>query len=198
MSFDVLSDASFVCSHKRSFADALKTFAAFIIVHGSIIPHGERNTPTTTIPTSTSSSSSFGNALPGYPERLHHSFIAGAVGGFLVWGQYSSVNYQIILYLMSRVLVAAVKRLVMMADPSHQQQQQQPSRLSRLVQSNMSYRLVATVVWGMVMVLFEESPQLLHPSLKSSMEEIYRFRLSSSTSSSSSSLNGHHKTSLTI
>lgn len=35
--------------------------------------------------------------------------VAGVVGGWLVWGQYSNVNYQITLYVLSRVVVASVK-----------------------------------------------------------------------------------------
>jgi hypothetical protein len=41
---------------------------------------------------------------PGYPERIYHSWIAGAIGGYFVWGRHSAVNHQILLYLSSRVL----------------------------------------------------------------------------------------------
>jgi hypothetical protein len=36
------------------------------------------------------------------------------------------------------------------------------------------YPFSAALVWGTVMALFEESPHVLHPSLKMSMDEIYR------------------------
>jgi hypothetical protein len=42
-----------------------------------------------------------------------------------------------------------------------------------------TYSIAAAAVWGLVMLLFEESPEVLHPSLKSSMDEIYRFRQAS-------------------
>ena len=101
---------------------------------------------------------------PGHPERSHHALIAGAVGGYLVWGRYSSVNYQIVLYLASRVLVGMGK---------HVQEKYLPVSLS----FRQSYPLFAGVVWGLVMMLFEENPDVLHPSLKKSMDEIYRYSI---------------------
>jgi hypothetical protein len=32
-------------------------------------------------------------------------------------------------------------------------------------------------IWGIVMYLFEDKPGSLHPSLKSDIDEIYRYRL---------------------
>ncbi len=98
---------------------------------------------------------------PGHAEHAHHAWIAGAVGGYFVWGRYSSVNYQVVLYLTSRVLVGLWKKYGI--NISHPR----------------IYSLAAAVVWGVVMMLFEESPDVLHPSLKSSMDEIYRTKLSS-------------------
>lgn len=96
---------------------------------------------------------------PGYPEHPLHSFLAGSVGGYIIWGRYSSVNYQILLYLVSRVLVGLWKRSKIRL----------PDALDR-----QSFRLGSALVWGLVMYLFEDSPEVLHPSLKRSMEEIYR------------------------
>lgn len=96
---------------------------------------------------------------PGFPEEDYHAFIAGAVGGYVVWGRYSSINYQILLYLSSRVLVALGKRL-------YQKFGRQPDP--------QLFRKLSSLVWGVVMVLFEKHPDLLHPSLRSSMDEIYR------------------------
>jgi hypothetical protein len=45
------------------------------------------------------------------------------------------------------------------------------------VSFDQSYPLFAAVVWGLVMILFEERPNLLHPSLKKSMDEIYRYSM---------------------
>ena len=99
---------------------------------------------------------------PGHPERSHHALVAGAVGGYLIWGRYSSVNNQIVLYVTSRVLASLCQRHLSL-------------RLPECVRQR-GYALAAATVWALVMLLFEEDPDVLHPSLRSSMEEIYRIR----------------------
>ena len=44
--------------------------------------------------------------LPGRPAQQWHALVAGAVGGYFIWGKYNGVNYQMIMYLLSRVLIA--------------------------------------------------------------------------------------------
>ncbi|KAG7358946.1 Tim17/Tim22/Tim23/Pmp24 family protein [Nitzschia inconspicua] len=112
-------------------------------------------------------------SMAGHPERPYHSLIAGACGGYFVWGRYSSVNQQIVLYLTSRVLVGLAKRTWehVHGKPHHEEQ-------SSILQHPKTYPLLAAAVWGLVMVLFEESPHVLHRSLRASMDEIYRFQLS--------------------
>jgi len=104
----------------------------------------------------------------GQPERPYHSLLAGAIGGYFVWGRYSSVNHQIILYLTSRILVGLAKRgwELIFQKPSHSP--------SSIFQHTKTYPMMAATVWGIVMMLFEESPHVLHRSLKASMDEIYR------------------------
>jgi peroxisomal membrane protein 4 len=117
-------------------------------------------------------------SMAGHPERPYHSLIAGACGGYMVWGRYSSVNHQIVLYLTSRVLVGLVKRAWehVHGKPHHD------NTSSSILQHPKIYPSMAAAVWGLVMVLFEESPHVLHKSLKASMDEIYRFKLSSLSS----------------
>jgi peroxisomal membrane protein 4 len=124
-------------------------------------------------------------SIAGHPERPYHALVAGAVGGYFVWGRYSSVNHQIVLYLTSRVIVGLAKHTWeqyhgVLAHPNS------PSVLNH----PRTYPLLAASVWGLVMVLFEESPHVLHKSLKQSMDEIYRFRLSSMISSVDTSSEG--------
>ncbi len=45
----------------------------------------------------------------GVAARPLHALVAGAAGGYAVWANYSSVNFQIVLYLFSRVAVALVR-----------------------------------------------------------------------------------------
>jgi len=110
--------------------------------------------------------------IAGYPERPYHALIAGATGGYMIWGRYSSVNHQIILYLTSRVLVGLAKRFWEKLHGSTHHH-------SPILHHTTTYKLLAAMVWGSVMVLFEESPHVLHRSLKQSMDEIYRFQLPS-------------------
>lgn len=112
----------------------------------------------------------------GEPERPYHSLLAGAAGGYIVWGRYSSVNHQIVLYLASRILVGLAKR-------GWEHIYQRPghfnggSSSTSILQHPRTYAFVSATVWGIVMLLFEESPHVLHPSLKKSMDEIYRKKL---------------------
>lgn len=103
---------------------------------------------------------------PGLPEQPYHAFLAGATGGYIVWGRYSGVNYQLVLYLASRILVGCIK---LARDKGIQ-----PFSWKRLTFTK-TYPLAAAGVWGVVMMLFEEYPETLHPSLRRSMDEIYRF-----------------------
>ncbi|KAK1742316.1 peroxisomal membrane protein 4 [Skeletonema marinoi] len=102
----------------------------------------------------------------GIPQHPYHAFLAGAVGGYIVWGRYSSVNYQLILYLASRILVGCIKLA--------REKGIRPFSWKKLKFAN-SYPYGAAVIWGTVMMLFEEYPEVLHPSLRRSMDEIYRF-----------------------
>ncbi|KAL3919732.1 MAG: hypothetical protein SGILL_003605, partial [Bacillariaceae sp.] len=117
-------------------------------------------------------------SMAGHPERPYHSLIAGACGGYMVWGRYSSVNHQIVLYLTSRVLVGLAKR----AWEHVHEKTQHHSTTSSILQHPKTYPVSAAVVWGLVMVLFEESPHVLQKSLKASMDEVYRFKLPSFSS----------------
>ena len=105
---------------------------------------------------------------PGIPEQPYHSFLAGAIGGYFVWGRYSGVNYQLLLYLASRIIVASVKLAG--------EKGIRPFSLKRF-KFPLAYPWAAAGIWGTVMMLFEEYPDMLHPSLKRSMDEIYRFHL---------------------
>lgn len=110
--------------------------------------------------------SKMSSSAPGLPEQPYHAFLAGAVGGYFVWGRYSGVNYQLILYLVSRILVGCIKLAREKGVP--------PFSWKGLTFAK-AYPLAAAGIWGTVMMLFEEYPDVLHPSLRRSMDEIYRF-----------------------
>jgi peroxisomal membrane protein 4 len=101
---------------------------------------------------------------PGFPELSHHALIAGAIGGYIVWGRYDKANVQINLYLFSRVIIALGKKYGWNVEAS-----------------TARYAWFSAVVWGIVMFLFEDEPGSLHSSLKMSMDEIYRYNLPASS-----------------
>lgn len=105
-------------------------------------------------------------SAPGIPETPYHAFLAGAVGGYTIWGRYSGVNYQLILYLTSRILVGCIKLASEKGIPPFSW---------KALSFHKTYPWAAAGVWGTVMMLFEEHPDVLHPSLRRSMDEIYRF-----------------------
>ncbi|GMH54714.1 hypothetical protein TrVE_jg316 [Triparma verrucosa] len=94
----------------------------------------------------------------GRPLRPYHSFLAGAVGGYVVWGDFTSVNYQVNLYLLGRVLAGIVNA--------------RDGKGGNVEPKG--YRFMSVVVWGAVMYLFEKEPESLQYGLRSSMEEVYR------------------------
>ncbi|KAI7869433.1 peroxisomal membrane protein 4-like protein [Spinellus fusiger] len=98
------------------------------------------------------------NANQGKQEEFH-AFIAGAIGGLIVFKDNKSINQQIILYLFSRVAVALVKL------PVHKNYIKEPKH---------TFPIFAAVVWGIVMWLFQHDDSTLQSSLRSSMVYIYR------------------------
>jgi peroxisomal membrane protein 4 len=97
---------------------------------------------------------------PGYPYRNYHSLIAGAIGGYYVWGSRNKINLQVNLYLFSRVVVALMKRYGW-----------------NLEGNETHYAWFSAAIWGAVMFMFEDQPTELQTSLRLSMEEIYRYQL---------------------
>lgn len=91
-------------------------------------------------------------------EHSYHHFVAGCIGGYLVFGDFNSINTQIVLYLFSRVSLAMAKVAVD----------------RNLVESKKyGFPLFAAAVWGLVMWLFEAERRSLQNSLQSSMAFIY-------------------------
>jgi hypothetical protein len=134
---------------------------------------GFNATTASTSSLATTNATSSSNVAPGRPEHPYHALVAGAIGGYFVWGRYSSINYQIVLYLTSRVLVGLWKRYWQTHDHDVQKTDWVQTALPDALKQR-SYALGAATVWGLVMLLFESNPEVLHPSLKSSMDEIYR------------------------
>ncbi|KAJ0392269.1 hypothetical protein P43SY_005490 [Pythium insidiosum] len=98
----------------------------------------------------------------GKPAEHWHAAVAGAVGGYLVWGRYSGVNYQIVMYLFARIAIGAIRVLAKRGVKPFSDQK-----------FNDVYPLFATGVWAVVMWLYENEGMSLHPSLRKSMDFLY-------------------------
>ncbi|KAL4623624.1 peroxisomal membrane protein 4 [Arapaima gigas] len=87
------------------------------------------------------------------------SFLAACIGGWLVFGDNNHINSQINMYLLSRILFALCRLAV------EKGYIPQPKKDP--------FPLFATLVWGIVLWLFEYHPHTLQPSLQSSMNYLY-------------------------
>lgn len=101
-------------------------------------------------------------APPGHPTTQLDAFLAAALVGHFVWGRYSSVNLQIVLYLFSRVLMALGIVLSQKGYP-----------IFKDYDFNTVYPYFASLVWGTVLWLYEFYPKALQNSLWGSMEFLY-------------------------
>ena len=134
-------------THTRNLAAFVALYKATLLVLRHILSrHGGRR-----------------RGAPGKPEEQWHAAVAGFLGGYVVWGNYSSVNYQITMYVFARVAVSAV----------HLAAQKGIEPFSNISFSE-AYPWATAAVWGAVMYLWEYHAPLLQPSLRSSMDFLYR------------------------
>jgi peroxisomal membrane protein 4 len=85
------------------------------------------------------------------------NFLAGLVGSYFMWTKKGAVNMQIMLYLLSRNILAVSNMIAEKYFPNVQ-----------------GFPIASMIVWGVVMFLFEYNPKSLQQSLESSMQFIYK------------------------
>ena len=110
---------------------------------------------------------------PTQKEETPHTFLAGLLGGYVVFGRgrsgQSSVNQQIVIYIFARVILGLAKLSV-------QRKRAGGLGLSPHMKDSLNHNawpVFAALSWGMVMWLFRWYPEVLQPSLKSSMKYMY-------------------------
>ncbi|GJJ69968.1 peroxisomal membrane protein 4 [Entomortierella parvispora] len=91
-------------------------------------------------------------------ERPLDSFLAGLVGGYMVFGENNNVNQQIVLYLFSRIMMGLAKL---------------PVKKNVIAEPTQTFPIFASLVWATVMFLFQNERDVLQPSLQASMQYIY-------------------------
>jgi Peroxisomal membrane protein 24. len=96
--------------------------------------------------------------ITGKRQKVNH-LVSGFLSGYICFRQNTPVNYQITLYLLSRILVGGAQRLA--------------DKTGILKDAN-AYPILAAVCWALVMFLYEDDASTLQPSLKSSMDFLYR------------------------
>ncbi|KAA8914976.1 Tim17/Tim22/Tim23/Pmp24 family-domain-containing protein [Sphaerosporella brunnea] len=99
-------------------------------------------------------------------ELPHDSFLAGLLGGYLVFGRgkQSSVNQQIVMYVFARVMIALAKLAVKKGVIPDKGQK---------VTGN-AWPVFASLSWALVMWLFRWHPELVQSSLRNSMVYLYK------------------------
>ena len=110
------------------------------------------------------------------PAGPYDSFIAGMLGGYVVFGQrskhtgkISSVSQQIVIYVFARVALALARLAV---KPGHGLPGvSEPQRSAAI--SYYAWPVFASMSWAAVMHLFRWHAAELQPSLRSSMTYIY-------------------------
>ncbi|KAI0670146.1 peroxisomal membrane protein 4 [Trametes maxima] len=106
----------------------------------------------------------------GGKERGSDSFIAGLIGGYVVFGERNAVNEQIVLYICSRVVASFLSR----AKSPYSSSSSTSSGVRPLPPDATQFSIFAAVAWGAVMWLFNERGETVQPGLFNSMTYLYR------------------------
>ncbi|KAF5382891.1 hypothetical protein D9757_006290 [Collybiopsis confluens] len=108
----------------------------------------------------------------GGKERSADTFIAGLLGGYLVFGERTAVNEQIVLYVMARVVASFLPRT---GSYSASPQSPRASATVKPIPPHPKYfAVLAAVAWGAVMWLFKERGETIQPGMFNSMTYLYR------------------------
>jgi len=112
------------------------------------------------------------HSSPASKERQYDSMLAGLAGGYLVFGRamHSSVNQQIVTYVFARVCLAVAKLAVKPPGPGASGGWGLiTDEKTREVVVDNAWPAFAALSWAAVMYLFRWHPEIVQPSLRSSM-----------------------------
>ncbi|KAG6832235.1 hypothetical protein H0H92_004200 [Tricholoma furcatifolium] len=104
----------------------------------------------------------------GGKERSSDTFIAGLLGGYIVFGDRNAVNEQIVLYVVSRVVSSFLPRGG--GKPSSSSH----SGAKPLPPDSRYFTVFAALSWGAVMWLFRHRGETIQPGMFNSMTYLYR------------------------
>ncbi|KAK6909778.1 peroxisomal membrane protein 4 [Kwoniella mangroviensis CBS 10435] len=123
--------------------------------------------------------------LNGGKERDLDTFFAGGLGGWLIFGERTPINEQIVLYVMSRVLLSLLPRLYTNSSvhqpstpisplkhplPSLTSPQANPKPIPP---SQLPFAIVSALSWAGVMYMFRHRGERIQPGMGNSMRYLY-------------------------
>ncbi|EIW86420.1 peroxisomal membrane protein 4 [Coniophora puteana RWD-64-598 SS2] len=111
--------------------------------------------------------------INGGKERSADTFIAGLVGGRVVFGNRTAVNEQIVLYVVSRVVASFIPR----ADAPYSKSAPaagQSAAVRPRPPDSAWFSVFAALSWGSVMWLFKHRGETIQPGMFNSMTYLYR------------------------
>ncbi|KAK0233367.1 Tim17/Tim22/Tim23/Pmp24 family-domain-containing protein [Armillaria fumosa] len=107
----------------------------------------------------------------GGKERSADAFIAGLLGGYVVFGNRTAVNEQIVLYVVSRVVSSFIPRA---AAPYSSSSGSTSGAVRPMPPDSRYFTVFAALSWGAVMWLFNHRGQTIQPGMFNSMTYLYR------------------------
>ncbi|KAK0473230.1 Tim17/Tim22/Tim23/Pmp24 family-domain-containing protein [Armillaria novae-zelandiae] len=107
----------------------------------------------------------------GGKERSADAFIAGLLGGYVVFGNRTAVNEQIVLYVVSRVVSSFIPRA---AAPYSSSSGSASGAVRPMPPDSRYFTVFAALSWGAVMWLFNHRGQTIQPGMFNSMTYLYR------------------------
>jgi len=105
--------------------------------------------------------------LHGGKQSSADTFFAGLVGGYVVFGDRTAINEQIVLYVVSRVLASFIPRDSSAKPPSS-------GAVKPIPPNARHFSIFAALAWGGVMWIFQEHGETIQPGMFSSMNYLYK------------------------
>ncbi|OAX44858.1 peroxisomal membrane protein 4 [Rhizopogon vinicolor AM-OR11-026] len=106
----------------------------------------------------------------GGKQRSADTFVAGLLGGYVVFGDRSAVNEQIVLYVVSRVIASFIPR----AGAPYSKAPADISVVRPIPPDPRYFSFFAALSWGTVMWLFQNHGEAIQPGMFNSMTYLYR------------------------
>jgi peroxisomal membrane protein 4 len=98
-------------------------------------------------------------------SRKFDTFFAGLIGGYLVFGDRTAINEQVVLYVVSRVVATLIPRAYPVPPGT--------TAVRPIPPSPKHFSVFAALAWGAVMYLFAEKGHTIQPGMFNSMTYLY-------------------------